>query len=126
MIAWTKQWMNPDLTGPYSRAMNTAITGTVYRQTTSPFAQSAARRGASNRPARGLFDFVVSGRAIEEGAPISVVEQIFRRIRVQDWGLTFVYLALILLPSGILIFFVRDRYYRHHHFESVRLTLKVR
>src|SRR5215471_16457001 len=126
MIAWTKRWMNPDLTGPYSRAMNTAITGTVYRQTTSPFAQSAAHRGASNGPARGLFDFVVSGSATEGGAPISVVEQIFRRIRVHDWGLTFVYLALILVPSGILIFFARDRYYRHRHFESMRLTLKVR
>jgi cobaltochelatase CobN len=126
MIAWSKQWMNPDLLGPYSRAMNTAITGTVYRQTASPFAPSAAHRGASNGPARGLFDFVASGSAIEEGAPISVVEQIFRRIRVQDWGLTFVYLVLILLPSGILIFFARDRYYRHRHFESARLTLRVR
>ena len=126
MIAWTKRWMNPDLTGPYSRAMNTAITGTIYRQTTSLFAQSAAHRGASNGPARGLFDFVVSGSAIEGGAPISVAEQIFRRIRVQDWGITFVYLGLVLVPSGILIFFARDRYYRHRHFESVGLTLKVR
>jgi hypothetical protein len=106
--------------------MNNAITGTVYRQTASPFARSAARRGTNNGGARGLFDFVSSGRAIEQGAPISVVEQIFRRIRVQDWGITFVYLVLVLLPSGILIFFARDRYYRHRHFESEQLTLKVR
>jgi len=126
MIAWSKQWMNPDLAGPYSRAMKAATTRTAYSQTKLQFAPQV-HRGATKGSVRGLFDFVVTASVLNtESVPVGILEQMFRRISVLDWGIAFVYLALILLPSGLVIFFARDRYYRRRDFESVRLTLKVR
>jgi cobaltochelatase CobN len=124
-IAWSKQWMNPALAGPYSRAMKAAVTGDTYAATQPVFSKSAIK-GKAVPSMGGLFDFVVDGGATRELRPTNIVEQVFRIIRIQDWGITFAYLTLVLLPSGIIVFFARDRYYRYRHSEPIRLTPKVR
>jgi ABC-type glycerol-3-phosphate transport system permease component len=55
---------------------------------------------------------------------VSLVETVLRRIRDQDWGYIFAGLILIVFPSGMIVFFLRDRYYRRRGAECVPLTLK--
>jgi cobaltochelatase CobN len=124
-IAWSKQWMNTAIVGPYSRAMKAAITGNTYSDTKPVVSKSAIPGQATSGFKGGLFDFVAERGPGEETTGGNIVERVFRTIRVQGWGTTFVFLILILLPSGVMVFVARDRYYRHRRFEPIRLTLKV-
>jgi cobaltochelatase CobN len=123
--AWSQQWMNPELQKSYARAMRAALSGNGYSGIT-PSAKSA--RGIGRGAARGtrpLFDFTAS-RAPDPSLAVSVIEDVFRRIRSQDWSDLFLGLFLFVLPAGLMIFFVRDRYYRRRGSGCIALTLKVR
>jgi cobaltochelatase CobN len=123
--AWSQQWMNPELQKSYARAMRAALSGNGYSGIT-PSAKPA--RGTGRGAARGtkpLFDFSAS-RAPDPSLAVSVIEDMFRRIRNQDWSDIFLGLFLFVLPAGLTIFFVRDRYYRRRGSECIALTLRVR
>jgi cobaltochelatase CobN len=122
MAAWSREWMNPELQKSYTRAMQAALSGSGY----SGVPVSAAKFGGG--PGRGgrkpLFDFTAAMKP-DTGAPVSLIETVFRRIRNQDWNDVFLGLFMFLVPAGLAVFFVRDRYYRRRGSECVALTLKA-
>ena len=58
--------------------------------------------------------------------PVNIVEEVFREIRDQEWGRIFVFLSLILIPSGVAVFFLRDRYHRSCDVSSIQLKLTLK
>jgi cobaltochelatase CobN len=120
--AWSQQWMNPDLQKSYARAMRAALSGNGY----SGAAYSAAR--SAGGPGRGgkkpLFDFRATMKP-DTSIPVSLIETVFRTIRSQDWGDIFLGLFLTVVPAGLAVFFIRDRYYRRRGSECLALTLKA-
>lgn len=73
-----------------------------------------------------MFDFTVDRLPNQPVLPVSIVDNVLRRIRNQDWSDLFVYLFLILVPSGLVVFLARDRYYRRRGVKSIQLKLKTR
>jgi cobaltochelatase CobN len=108
-IERSRQLMNPVLAASYSRAMQAALAGGGYSGRPSP---SGVAKNSRSKP---LFDFTVdhlpSGAAATDDF-VDIVLQRIERMRDQDWGTVFLWLIAVLLPSGIAVFFVRDRYYR--------------
>jgi cobalamin biosynthesis Mg chelatase CobN len=118
-IAWTRQWMNPTLAASYSRAMKAALSGTGYPGAQRTFSSSMPASAMNLKAKRPLFDFTVE----VEKAPVTLVQAVFQRIRNQDFGGVFLSLVLILVPAGVAVFFVRDRYHRRRGGETIQLTL---
>jgi cobaltochelatase CobN len=127
-IERSRQLMNPVLAASYSRAMQAALSGNGYGGARPSFPEGSAtssmatRNGRSKKP---LFDFTADH--LPNGAPVDIVDAVFQgiqRMRNQDWSGVFLSLLLVLLPSGIAIFFLRDRYYRRRGLEPIQLTLK--
>src|SRR5262249_49134328 len=108
--AWSQQWMNPELQKSYARAMRAALSGNGYSGI-APAARSVrgTGRGAA-KGARPLFDFTAT-RTTEPSLEVNLIEDVFEKIRNQDWSDIFLGLFLFVLPAGLTIFFVRDRYY---------------
>jgi cobaltochelatase CobN len=121
-IEWSRQWMNPRLAQAYSRAMNAALSGNGYRG--GPALPTRSRYGGTRARSRGpRFDFAVKGLPGRWGTPIGFVDAVFRRIRNQGWSSVFGWLAVVLIPSGVAVFVMRDRYYRRRGPETIRLDL---
>jgi len=59
-------------------------------------------------------------------SPATFVEVVLHRFRNQDWSGAFVYLLLILVPSGLVVFVARDRYYRRRGALTIDLSLRER
>jgi cobaltochelatase CobN len=124
-IAWSQQWMNPALAPSYSRAMKAALSGNGYPGIQPAFSSSNVHPGRNARPGKPLFDFSTDRLPNHAVLPMSLMDTVFRRIRNQDWSDVFIYLFLVLIPSGLAVFFARDRYYRHRGSESIQLRLKI-
>jgi hypothetical protein len=119
-IAFSKVWMNPELARAYTRAMTAALAGSGYaganavgRGASSLSSGSSVGHASARKP---LFDFSV------DHLPVSV-HDVFRTLRNQDWDIIFAYLLLALIPSGLTVFFLRDRYHRRGRDESIELGL---
>ena len=126
-ITWSKEWMNPALAGSYARAMSAALTGSGYAGAQTSFTESghsSRADGRSGRTAKPLFDFTADHLPNKQ-TPLTLVENVLRRIRNQDWDIVAAYMLLVLCPGGLMIFFVRDRYYRLRGSESIQLRLKA-
>ena len=124
-IAWSQQWMNPSLGGSYSRAMGAALSGNGYPGAQHELSSADIQTGRTARAKKPLFDFSVDRLPNHSVLPVGLIDTVFRRIRNQDWSEAFAYLFLILVPAGLAVFFVRDRYYRRRGFESIQLGLKT-
>ena len=109
--------MNPTLAASYSRAMKAALSGNGYPGAHPAFSAGASASGMNSRAKRPLFDFTA------ERAPVTLIQDVFQRIRNQDWGDVFLWLFLILVPSGFAVFFARDRYHRRRGGETIQLSL---
>ena len=120
-IQRSRELMNPALAGSYSRAMQAALSGGGYGGQPSP--ASANARGRSKKP---LFDFETDRLPSGAATPVDLVDVVLQRIqrmRDEDWGTVFLWLLIVLLPAGIVVFFLRDRYYRRHRIEPIRIIL---
>jgi len=120
-IAWSRQWMNPTLAGSYSRAMRAALSGNGYSGTQGRLFRGTSGSGMNVKSKKPLFDFTVED---VPAAPVDFVQDVFRRIRAQDWSSVFLMLLLVLVPSGFAIFVLRDRYYRRRGGETIQLELE--
>jgi cobaltochelatase CobN len=116
-IQFSREQMNPVLASSYSRAMQAALSGTGYPRS------SPAHSGTGAATSRPLFDFVTDHLPHRAAAEADFVDVVLQRIRNQDWDSVFLYLLLILAPTGVVIFFARDRYYRRRGAESIELRL---
>ncbi len=126
-INWSRQWMSSTLALSYSRAMAAALQGSGYAGAQSAFSRAAASRPATNRRSvKPLFDFTADRLPNHSSPPGTFVEFVFHRLRNQDWSGVFVYLFLILIPSGLVVFVVRDRYYRRRGGVTIDLRLRAR
>jgi hypothetical protein len=123
-IERSRQLMNPVLAASYSRAMQAALSGGGYSGTRPVSAKVLAAPAAKGRSRKPLFDFTTDH--LSDGAvPADFVDAVFqriRRMRNEDWSGLFLWLLLVLVPSGIAIFFARDRYYRWRK-ENITLLL---
>jgi cobaltochelatase CobN len=121
-ISFSREWMSPALAASYSRAMRAALSGNGYAGTPPSFAPNGSRGGKTGAK-RPLFDFTAD-QLPKALSSADFVTAVFRRIRNQDWSVVLLYLLLVLVPSGLTIFVVRDRLYRGRGSECIQLTLR--
>jgi cobaltochelatase CobN len=114
-IELSRQLMNPVLAGSYSRAMQAALSGGGYSGAPSSPSKVSPSVATKHRLKKPLFDFEVDHLQDNVAGSVDFVDVVLQRIqrmRNQDWNTAFLALLLVLLPSGVVIFFIRDRYYR--------------
>jgi hypothetical protein len=122
-IEWSRRWMNPVLASSYSHAMIAALRGNGYPGMQPVFSRTASVPGMSVGSRKRLFDFRIDHLPSHSTTPVTFVEAVVQRIRHQDWSSVFLSFLFILVPSGIAVFLVRDRYYRRRGSGTIQLTL---
>ena len=113
--------MSPSLAASYSRAMRAALSGSGYAGVPPAFSPGVSK-GGPVRSKKPLFDFTVD-HLPKNLSTADFVETAFRRIRNQDWSVILLYLLVVLIPSGLLVFIVRDLVHRRRGSECIQLTL---
>src|SRR5581483_11693191 len=123
-IQRSRELMNPVLAASYSRAMQAALSGGGYSgagaASSNATARSAAATGRLRKP---LFEFKADHIPGDTPEPVDIVDAVMTGIRNYDWSSVFLPLVLILSGSGVVVFFVRDRYHRRRGAETIRLIL---
>ena len=118
--------MSSALALSYSRAMAAALQGSGYPGAQFEFSNGVSRPAANRSSAKRLFDFTADRLPNHSSSPATFVEVVLHGLRNQDWSGVFVYLLLILIPSGLVVFVARDRFYRRRGAVTIDLGLRAR